>query len=222
MDEKTISTLLSVGAGWLLASLTAMLKKWWSSRSLLAGLLTELDDIQDQLNRFELAHARQIQIYALGGIEGSAQLPIFNTYFKHYFKEAFSHLSRSQRISYQLIHATVDALNEKNQELTKFTLTAIDELRNEKDKEIRSNMLEAWGTRVIALYKTVMEIKWHIAYHLKNPEIPIFDIIGPMHESYLRFAQELDDRIKETIEKAKTLNKQSFEKIYDPEIFKNK
>lgn len=115
-----------------------------------------------------MAHARQIQIYALGGIEGTAQLPIFNTYFKHSFKEAFSHLSRSQRISYQLIHATADVLNEKNQELTTFTLTAIDKLRNEKDKEIHSNILEAWGERVIALYKTVMEIKWHIAYHLKK------------------------------------------------------
>lgn len=46
--------------------------------------------------------------------------------------------------------------------------------------------------------------------------------MGPMHESYLKFAQELDDRIKETIENAKTLNKLSFERIYDPEIFKNK
>jgi hypothetical protein len=46
-------------------------------------------------------------------------LPIHNMFFKQYYKDVFSQLNREQRLSYQLIHATLDNLNDKNQNLAK-------------------------------------------------------------------------------------------------------
>ena len=92
-----------------------------------AGLLTELQDIQEQLQRIELIHARHLQVFALEGLEPSAALPVHNMFFKQYFKEAFTYLNRAQRNSYQLIHASLENLNRKNEELARFTEEAYKE-----------------------------------------------------------------------------------------------
>jgi hypothetical protein len=43
--------------------------------------------------------------------------------------------------------------------------------------------------------------------------------MGPIHESYLKFEQELDIEVKTIIEKAKTLKRDDFEKYYDEGTF---
>jgi hypothetical protein len=68
-------------------------------RKLRAGLLSELEDIQDQLQRVVLLHSRQLQICAIGGMEPTAAFPINNLFFKQYYKDVFSRLNRAQRIS---------------------------------------------------------------------------------------------------------------------------
>lgn len=219
MEEKVVISLISVAVGWLLAQGTAFAKDWWTARKLRAGLLTELQDIQDQLQRVVLLHSRQLQISALKGMEPSAALPVQNMFFKQYFKEAFSHLNREQRISYQLIHASLESLNKGNEELAEFAEDTYKELRMSPDEKRTLSRIEVWGDRVIALYKTTMDVRWHIAYHLRNPKSPTFDIMGPIHESYVRFQQELDQEVKDIMEKAKKLTKEDFEKIYDQRAF---
>lgn len=187
-----------------------------------AGLLTELEDIQDQLQRVVLIHSRQLQIFAHKGMEPTAALPVQNMFFKQYFKEAFSHLNRSQRISYQLIHASLDNLNKKNEDLATFAEESYKDLKTKPDEQKGPSIIEVWGDRVIALYKTAQEVRWHIAYHLRNPKSPVFDLRGPLHESYVKFQQELDQEVKVIIEKAKTLKREDFERIYDEKAFSNK
>jgi hypothetical protein len=217
--ENVIISLISVATGWLLAQGTAFIRERWAARKLKAGLLTELEDIQDQLQRVVLIHRRQLQIYALKGLEPTAALPIPNMFFKQYFKEVFSHLNRSQRISYQLIHASLEDLNKKNDDLAKLAEESCKDLRTKPDERKTASMLEVWGDRVIVLYKTAMDVRWHIAYHLRNPKSPAFDLMGPMHESYVKFEHELEQEVKDIIEKAKKLKKEDFEKIYDEKAF---
>lgn len=220
MEEKVVISLISVVVGWLLAQGTALVKDWWAARKLRAGLLTELQDIQDQLQRVVLIHTRQLQIFALKGMEPSAALPVQNMFFKQYFKEAFSHLNREQRISYQLIHSALENLNKKNEELAKFTEEAYKDLRMQPDDNKKLPTIEIWGERVIALYKTAMDVRWHIAYHFRNSRSPAFDIMGSMHESYVSFEQELDQEVKDIMKNAqKTLKMEDFEKIYDAKAF---
>ena len=212
MDEKTIGTLVSVGVGWALGQGTAIVKNWWQGKKLLKGLLTELDDIYEQLHRVELIHHRQLQIYALGGIEGSASLPIQNTFFKQYYKEAFRYLSRSQRISYQLIHASLDALNDANMKLHDFNRQIIDEYRATQTDNAKLGDLERWGEKVTQLYKSTMILKWYIRYHLDQEEIPIYDINGPFHKSYIQLEKDLDGKVKSIIDGAKSLERNNFER----------
>ncbi len=219
MDSKVLIALISVALGWLLAQGTAVAKDWWAARKLRVGLLTELQDIQDQLQGVLLIHNRQLQVYSLKGLEPTASLPVQNMFFKQYFKEAFSHLNREQRISYQLIHASLDNLNKKNEELAKFAEDANTERRTSPDETKLLATIELWGDRVTALYKTTMATRWHIAYHLRNPAAPSYDLLGPVHESYVKFEQELDADVKAIIEGTTALKREDFEKIYDARDF---
>ena len=147
-------------------------------------------------------------------MEPSAALPVPNMFYKQYFKEAFSHLNREQRISYQLIHASLENLNKQNESLAKFFEESYKDLRISPDDNKRLSTIKVWGDRVIALYKITMDIRWHINYHLENPESPAFDIMGSMHESYLKFQQELDQNVKDIIKNAKKqLKIEDFENI---------
>ncbi len=221
MAEGVLISLISVAVGWLLGQGTAIAHDWRAARKLRAGLLTELYDIQDQLQRVILLHHRQLQIFALRGMEPSAALPIQNMFFKQYFKDAFSHLNREQRISYQLIHASLESLNNQNEQLADFFAETYKDLRMSPDGN-RQSAIDYWGDQVIAVYKSAMTVRWHIAYHLRYPKSPAFDIMGSMHESYVKFVQELDHEVKDIIEKAKKLKREDFDKIYDEKAFLSK
>lgn len=166
-----------------------------------------------------MIHSRQLQIFALKGMEHKAALPLQNMFFKQYFKEAFSHLNRSQRISYQLIHASLENLNKKNDSLAEFAEESYKDLRTASNDKKALFTIEAWGERVIVLYKTAMTVRWHIEYHLRHPKAPTFDLMGPMHESYVKFKHDLDQEVKGIIDKAKNLKKEDFERIYDEKTF---
>ena len=217
MDEKLFISLVSVAVGWILGQGTALAKDWWNARKLCGGLLVEIQDIDEQLRRVIMGHARSLQIYALNAIEYDATLPIQNMFFRQYFKDAFSNLNREQRISYQLIHASLDVLNTKMEELGQYVDDVFKE--NNKDQQKRRESIEYWGGKVTAIYHIAMTIRWHIEYHLKHPKRPAFDLLGPMHESYVKFEQWLEDDIKEIIENAKKLTLDDFKKIYDEKHF---
>jgi len=118
-----------------------------------------------------------------------------------------------------LIHASLENLNKKNEDLAKFAEKSYEDIKLKPDDQRTLATIEVWGDRVIALYKTAMDVRWHIAYHLRNPKSPAFDLMGPMHESYVKYEEELDQEVKGIIEKAKNLKKEDFEKIYDEKTF---
>lgn len=219
MDEKVLVALISVAVGWVLAQATAFTKDWWTARKLRRGLLVELEDIQNQLDRVILIHTRHLQIFAVKGMAPASALPIQNMFFSQNFQDTFSHLNREQRISYQLIHASLQYLNKKNDDLALFAEESYKELRMAPDDTKKLATIDVWGERVIAIYKTAKDIHWHIDYHLRNRDAPSFDILGPMHESYLQFAHELDNEVKTILEKARSLKREDFETIYDEKAF---
>lgn len=214
MEDKVVISLISVAAGWLLAQCTTLIRDWWSAKKLRNGLLTELEDIDEQLRRVILIHSRQLQIFALNGIEPTASLPVQNLFFKQYFKDAFSHLERQQRISYQLIHGSLDVLNKRNEELAAFADRLFDEHMTKPEERGLPPVHKAWGDRVTVLFKMAKNLRWHIAYHLDNPAYPELDYQGEVHKSYLKFQHKIDQEIKDIIENAKKLNRDDFEKYY--------
>jgi hypothetical protein len=92
-------------------------------------------------------------------------------------------------------------------------------IKNVKDENVIANTFDFWGDQVVAIYKSAKELQWHIEYHLKNRKHPAFDIMGPMHESYLKFQEELEKNVKRIIKQAKTIKVEEFNKIYDESFF---
>lgn len=168
LDEKVVIALVSVGVGWLLAQGTVLATGLWTGWKLKRALLHELEDIKDQMHRVEMMYARKLQIYALEGIEPSASIPIHNIFFKQYYKDVFSRLNRNQRLSYQLIHATLDTLNKQNEDFAKLIDEIYRNLKGSTDKAAFERAVNLWGDKVIVLYKTAMDVLWHIEYHLRN------------------------------------------------------
>jgi hypothetical protein len=220
LDEKVLIALVSVGVGWLLAQGTALAKDLWNARKLKQGLLDELEDIKEQMRRVERIYARKLQVYALKGIEPSASVAIHNMFFTQYFKDVFSHLNREQRLSYQLIHATLDTFNKQNEKFADFTAELFKNSRGSTDQPADERTVELWGDQVIAIYKNVMNILWHIEHHLRNKHGPKLDFLGPIHESYLKFEEDLDQDVKNIIQGAKNLKREDFEKFYDEGLFR--
>lgn len=220
MDEKVILSLVSVFIGWFLAQGTAFVKDAYLGWKLKKALLLELSDIFDQLHRSEMVYHRQLQISALRGIDPSVPLPVPNLFFRQYYKDVFYRLNRSQRLSYQLIHGTIDTLNSENDDFLKFTKETVEALNQSKDEAAFSRSLSLWSERVSALYRLVQGAKWYIQFHLKKSKNPAFDIRGAMHESYLKYVANVDEEIKKIMEGAKSLKREDFEKIYDEKLFR--
>lgn len=219
MGEGQIVTLGAVVLGWRLGQLTSLVRWVYSAVALRRGLLQELEDLDAQLGRILLIHARQLQIYSLGGIEPTAALPAPNMYFRYYFGEAFPFLNREQRLSYQLIHSSVDSLNERNSNLMGCLRTVSPEEDSKEGGKEDRDLLEEWGREVKELYRLAATTRWHIRYHLDNPNCPKLDFYGEVHESYLQNQENIEKTIEEIISKAKNLNRQEFERWYNPRQF---
>ena len=76
MDEKIIVALVAITVSWIFAQVTEYVKYRWAGKKSKNGLITELSDIQNQLQRISLSGARQLQVASLKGIEPSSSLPI--------------------------------------------------------------------------------------------------------------------------------------------------
>lgn len=211
MDKEIISAISAV-AGWFGSQLYSFVKLKWAERKLKDGLLTELQDVKDILQRSVNIYGRSLQISAKQGIDPTTALPVPNMYFQHYFKQAFSSLNREQRISYQLIHALLDSLNKKNEELGKFFEERCNNLRYSTDDANDRKVRAEWKERITLLYKLTHEVLWHIVYHMRYPESPALE---PVRNDYLAFLKELEAKVVAINEGAKTIPRQEFEKDCD-------
>ena len=194
MSNPTVATsLASVFVGWLLSQLTVYGKDYRLKRALRAGLLTELVDIRAELDRIALTYERAIQLSAAKGIEPAVPGPASNFFFTHHYKDVFISLNREQRLSYQIIHKKVDAINAGIALL--LAKLEIAQSEQEAHGQASLNILASWDNVLVGQYHNVREATWHIERHLESPTRPVLDLLGPMHVSYMKFVGEVDDRI---------------------------
>jgi hypothetical protein len=220
-DDKALLSLVSIGLGWLLAQGTTLVKDWLNIRRLKNGLLIELEDIRAQLERMQLQNKRNLHFYALNGVPNEGSLPIHNLFFRQHFKDVFGKLNHVQRLSYQLIHSFLDALNQQQAGMTAFLEKNYETRSSPTDSAEASRVLQEFGDRVIAIHRGTMKTLWHITFHLRNRENPALDYKGSVHESYLRFLEEVEDDIRKTIEDGSSLKREDLEKIYDEKFFRS-
>jgi hypothetical protein len=218
--DKVVIALIAVVIGWVLAQGTVLFRDFYRSWRLKRALLEELEDLREQLERVVISYSRQLQVYALNGIEPATPNALPNLFFKQYYKDVFYRLNRQQRLSFQLIHGTIDSLNEGNKDISSFiraTLAKVNELQ--KNQGELEATIEDWGNRVKALYYTARDAMFYIDFHLRNRKNPKLDFRGPMHKSFLRFNEEIKQEIENVIVDARKLKREDFEKFYDDKFF---
>lgn len=216
LDGKTISTIAGVILGWILLQSTGLVKSWWASRNLIKGLHEELQDIQHELKRVTVHHHRNLQALANNFVLPGTTAPIYNLFFTQGFKDAFTHLNREQRLSYQLIHASLLNINNQNKELGKFIEDSYKELRTENTPAIRDNIVNVWGVRVTAAYMNGSVTSWHVDHHLKNMKSPQLPYNGPVFENFQKFNRDLGSHINKIKKDAEGRFKpEDFEKTYN-------
>jgi hypothetical protein len=219
-NDKALLSLVSIGLGWLLAQGTTLVKDWLNIRRLKNGLLIELEDIRAQLERMQLQNKRNLQFYALEGIPNEGSLPIHNLFFRQYFKDVFGKLNHVQRLSYQLIHSHLDTLNQQQEGLVTFLEKNYEVRHGPADAEEAHKVLREFGDRVTAIHRETMKTLWHLTFHLRNRDNPALDYEGSVHQSYLRFLEEVEDDIRKTIEDASSLKREDLEKILNEKPFR--
>ncbi len=217
--DKAVIALLGAAVGWLLAQGTKVVERLWQNWTFRRGLLQELEDIDEQIIRNVFLHQRQLQIAAKGGMGPDAPLPIAAPLFEETFKNAATLLNREQRLSYSLIHATVVAYNEHNKNTYELYAETEREIAVAPLNERRNGAVKVWGSYVVSLWSQAMVIRWHIRYHLDNRGNSKLPLFGPLHESYLRFLEELDKEVKKIQDGVATLDTSKLTRIFDVDAF---
>jgi hypothetical protein len=211
MDSKVIVSLVSVFLGALLALIVTLGREVWTNRKLRIGVMEELGDLQLQIERTLLITQRQLQVHANNGIDPqSFALPLSNLFFKTYFKDVFNKLNREQRNSLQMINATVDSLNEQNEDL----IETAQKLRADFSNDPTGFTIEKrnkWEEDLVGFYKSVMVLAWHIEYHQEHLHAPFFRFMSEAHEEYLKYLKEIDDGVASLLENSKGMDQKQFE-----------
>jgi hypothetical protein len=218
-DPKIIIALTSIFAGWLLAQITGTVKEWLKIRKIRQCLLEELDELQCELERVLMVYARQLQIYALQGVDNASPAQLSNHIFRNHYKDAVLSLNKNQRISIQLIHTLIDSVNTGIQSNSKIT-SEIQEKYMLKGKEsITVEDVEFWGSKVVCEFSNVAAAIWYIRFHLSNPRSPDLAPYTKDHESHLKYLENIEHKVSEMIDQAKNIPREQFNKIYDPAAF---
>lgn len=220
--EKLVVGLASAVAGWVLAQFAAIFKNWYQTRKVKICLLEELKELRIELERTLLIYSRKLQIYGLDGFESSIPIFLSNHIFKAYYKDAVLGLNSYQRISIQTIHALVDSLNSGIDDLKELNSDLHEKIYDKGVSSITESDKKRWGDMLTSHFVNVAQTIWHVRFHLQEYENPKLEPYSEFHIQYLKYTEKVEAEIKNIVEKAKSLDKASFEKIYDPEVFVQK
>ena len=217
--EKLTIALVGAVAGWLLAQITTSIRAYADRRRAKLLLLEELKDVKIQTARLLTFYGRQLQIYGSEGVGASSSVGIANPIYENYYKTALLSLNQDQRLSFQMIHSIV---NHANRQLDQF-----EQLTESLQKDFAENGAttafsvggKRWGEAAKAAYLTVGSLQWHVIHHLRSPKLPSLSVGGEIHRTYLQFCESLREEADRTIESGKSIDREKFSKIYDPDNF---
>lgn len=219
LSLKIVIAVAGAFVGWVLAQVTGWLKGWLYRCKVRRLLLQELKDLDSGIGRLYFYYARQLEVYGAQGVSSEAMVGLSHPIFTNYYKDAVLSLNQRQRISYQLIHMLVDAVND-----------GLDALRQESSEiyvtNSNSGMTEAlskrcahWGDIAKSQFANCASLQWQVRFHLANKRNPDLSPSTSHHEQYLKFLQEMQDKAGEFVANGKTIDRDKFNVIYDPTHF---
>lgn len=217
MDEKAAWALAGAGLGWALTFGSTVLKEKLRTWRLAKSMLEELKDIRVQVLGVIEAHARNLQLAGAGGMEGSGIPTVHHLFFASAYEEVFPILSQARRLSYQLIHSSVESLNAQNSELDRFFLQET-QSKAPADQDI-PRAVRIWTEKVQACFVNAHEIVWYVDSHLSHPTGKIVDHYGSDHREWLQNRVAVETRAAALLEEGRHCSRESLEKTFDARSF---
>jgi hypothetical protein len=146
-------------------------------------------------------------------------IPLSNHIFKNFYKDAVLSLNAQQRISFQLIHSHIEQINVGIEDARETAKRIQEKITQHGIKSISPDEGQLWSQTVIAGFINAATALWHVDHHLNQPRGPDLSVFAETHQDYLRYRQRVEDRIQEIMEAAQKLDRQSFERQYNPQDF---
>ncbi len=218
MDYKRLAfSLFLIFVGWLLAQFTGLMKDYLYRRKIRKCLIEELNGLQSELERTLLIYSRQLQIHSLKGIDDGSPIPLSNHIFRNYYKDVVLSLNKHQRISLQLIHTMIESVNTGISEHEEITSRLQEKHVLGGEGAITEEEGQLWGNKVISEFTNVALALWHIKFHLSRSKSPDLSPYTEAHKQYLKYLDNVNKKIRKTMDAAKELDRSEFERIYNPE-----
>ncbi|HZX16167.1 MAG TPA: hypothetical protein VFF22_04765 [Pseudomonas sp.] len=205
--------------GWVLAQFTAMAKDYLYRKRLRKLLIMELEELHDDIKGTIDAYTRQLHIYGQGGVSNEGPASISSFIFKNYYKDAVLGLSKSERKSFKIIHAALEAVNEDIDAYLQETRKIQEMLSIEGVESLSKERFDYWGGLIKTGYRGCGSLVWSISHHLDNLKNPEVVPMSDAHAEYLKHLDLVDHKMFHEIEAGKTIDREFFKKNYSHEDF---
>lgn len=214
---KIVIGLSAAFAGWILAQITSGVRGWLYRRKVERLLLAELGDLDQQLDRLLTFYSRQLQIVGAGGVSSETAVGLSNPVYNGYYKDALLSLHQTQRMSYQLIHASVEHVNWGISHVRELSLQIYARVAAEGMTESLSKSCKAWGDAIQGQFLACAALQWQVRFHLRNKARPDVSINSPELPVFRKYLQSAKDRAGEHMEQGKTVPHHKFEQFIHPD-----
>lgn len=201
-------------AGVFIAQAVSFFNSYMQKRKLINSHFEELEQISEEVDRLILGFKRRLQIASLKGVDYSYCIPVKALIHESYYKEIVTSLSKTQRISFQLIHGHLEALNIHIEACKNHTIAMSD------IKPLREQDCVRWAEDSVSGFTASKVLQWHIRHHIKNRKNPTLIFGDADHQHYTKFFQDaLDEANDLKNNPSADLSPEDFEKVYNPNSF---
>src|SRR4030042_6946718 len=114
---SNIITLFAVGLGWSLGEATGIIRRKLEIKKYRLALISELEDCLSWLLRNKITIEYSIRIVVLDQLPDSTPVKIPTHIYDKYFTEITSHLSKSERTSFNAIYNLINYSHEQKKQL---------------------------------------------------------------------------------------------------------
>jgi hypothetical protein len=197
-----IITIFAVALGWFLGEATGMIRRRREIKKFKVALVSELEDCLGWLLRNKITIENNIRIVVLHQLPDTNPVKIPTHIYDNYFTEVVTHLSKSERTSFNSIYNLINYSHEQTNQLAKLRIACIN------DKSRRSEFDEILEGLYHNVCLAIHLIRYHLAYGKK------LDLEKMTDEEEKKILKESDDNLGKIIKEAKSLGLEGLKKKY--------
>ncbi|HEA3086685.1 hypothetical protein [Aeromonas dhakensis] len=195
IDKNVVLPMVTALVGFVSAQFYVFIQTRISREKIKNNIFLELSDIDVQLENAQSIFEKNIKHIFNREFNGSYPSKIRACVFNGYFGEVAIHLTRSQRVSYQIIHGYLDDINDEIIYLRSETRIFRDDAFS--NGKIERSKLDIWMDRYRSIYTNICMARWHIMHHINNKSKPELPTSGSVYDNYQDFCLNIDKTLSD-------------------------